>query len=95
MAKKLVARIRFDDGSKRVQNASVDYAIGEEYKGDNAAALEKKGFLCEEKDLQVKAAVDEKDKVIAGLEKQIKALKKEIEELKSVDADKAPKVPKE
>lgn len=86
MAKhKMVAKVRFDDGSKKGPGGkSLDYNIGEEYQGD--ASMQKKamkeGLICNEGDLQVtKETVDAKDLVIEKLEGKIAELNKVISEL--------------
>ena len=78
MAKeKLVAKVRFDDGTKKGANgvSSSDYNMGEAYMGGDAkeiAALKKKGLLCSEAELKASAEVlDEKDKVIKALEAKV------------------------
>lgn len=93
MAKaKLVAKVRFDDGSKRGEdNKSKDYEIGEAYQGSNADALKKQGLLCSEAELSAsKEALDDKDKTIRALEDKLmeanrlnQKLQKEIAELKA------------
>lgn len=106
MAKeKLVAKVRFDDGTKKTGNgvSSADYNIGEAYMGSDSkeiAALKKKGLLCSEAELKASAEVlDEKDKVIKALEAKIaegaealKAAEQTIEALsKEIEGMKEPK----
>ncbi len=72
---KLVAKVRFDDGSKKAHNGkATDYNVGEEYLGDakQAMILRKKGLLCSSAELNASAEViDEKDKTIKALEAKL------------------------
>ena len=90
MAKqKLVAKVRFDDGSKRgADNKSMDYEVGEVYQGDDAQAALDKGFLCSESDLKAsKEVLDAKDKLIRELQDKNAKLNKQVDQLqKDLDA---------
>lgn len=102
MAKqKLVAKVRFDDGTKKGENGkAVDYNIGDLYEGDaeQAAAAKKAGLVCGESELTAsKEVVDEKDRTIRSLEakldaalKENQALRQENDELKSAGGDEQP-----
>lgn len=72
--KGLVAKIRFDDGSKvGPDGKSKAYEIGEEYQGKGSIIdeLQEKGLLCKEADLAVdKKSLDKRDKEIAELQKE-------------------------
>ncbi len=89
MAKqKLVARVRFDDGSKKGPSGkATDYEIGEEYKGENTAQLKKDGMICSESELVAsKEVIDEKDRAIRALEDKLaKALSENVELQKELD----------
>lgn len=79
---KLVAKVRFDDGSKKVGGKSKDYEIGEEYAGDkkNEAGLKKQGLLCPQEELQVaKDVLKDKDALIASLQDENRNLKLAVE----------------
>lgn len=100
MAKqKLVAKVRFDDGSKRGEDGkSKDYEIGEAYQGsaEQSAVAESNGFLCLESDLKAsKEVLDAKDKMIRELQDKLALANKKIDQLqKDLDAAGAPKAPK-
>ena len=93
MAKKLVAKVRFDDGSNVGESGkSSDYAVGQEYKGDAASmdAAVKAGLVCDPADLKVKAVTDVKDQTIAKLEKANAKLQAENQELRAALSEKKP-----
>lgn len=84
MAKdQLVAKVRFDDGSKvGGDGKSKDYEVGEEYQGEDKAAAKAKtaGFVCKESELIAsKEVLDEKDKEIRALKAEAAALKVKAE----------------
>lgn len=90
MAKqKLVAKVRFDDGTKRGEdNKSRDYEVGEVYQGEDPKAAMDKGFLCSESDLKAsKEVLDAKDKLIRELQDKNEKLNKQNDQLqKDLDA---------
>lgn len=99
MAKaKLVAKVRFDDGSKKgLDGKPTDYDIGEEYKGACAALAKAKsdGLICSESDLAAsKEVLDEKDKTIRALEDKLMAANKEIAQLQKDLKEKSGRKPK-
>lgn len=97
MAKqKLVAKVRFDDGSKKgADNKSQDYEVGEMYMGDDPQSALDKGFLCSESDLKAsKEVLDAKDKTIRELQEKNAKLNKQVDQLqKDLDAAGADKKP--
>lgn len=95
MAKQdLVAKVRFDDGTKKGGDGkSVDYNVGEKYlgNGEEMKAAKKNGFICTPDELQASQVVlDEKDKKIRDLERQLDAAKLEVNELRKQLSDKKP-----
>ena len=102
MAKqKLVAKVRFDDGSKKGEDGkSRDYEVGEAYMGSDPKAALDKGFLCSESDLKAsKEVLDAKDKMIRELQEKNADLNKQLDEANKKlaggdDDDGAPAKPK-
>jgi hypothetical protein len=89
MAKqKLVAKQRFDDGSKKHPSSGkpVDYEIGEAYAGDvvQAESAMRNGLLCTEAELKMsKEVLDEKDRTIRQLEEKLDKANKSIDALQA------------
>ncbi len=91
MAKKMVAKVNFDDGTNKGSGKIThNYKVGDEYLGDAAAlkVAKAKGLVCSEEELVIsKSVVDEKDQKIADLQKAVASAEALISDLQAENED--------